>query len=205
MLQEMSIDSSSVQVSPSELVFNCSDGELLPSNTFGCQPIWWEMLQQTGEMSHQWSAFILPFATDSGVARVARVLLRSSADPEGRRAQAMDAFLLEHEGHERGVRATLGKSSFILCCGCTPTASAIINHQIGARSFATQFLHEFLWNSTRRTRARRGLPISGPSGHEFFQRGSSRCSTPVAGQLIGGGHHPPSRHGHGWLRSCAIR
>ena len=117
-----------VQVSPSELVFNCTDGELLPANAFECQPIWLEMLQQTAEMSHQWSAFILPIVTDGRVARVSQVLLRSNADPEGRKSKAMDALLLEHTGHESQGRAIRGHTSEGSLASCVRRVHSSISH-----------------------------------------------------------------------------
>ena len=84
------------EVSPSDFVLNCSNGELLPTNSFECQPIWLEMLQQTAELSHQWAVFTMPLSATSSTV----VLLRSSSEPISRRSKAMEAFLLSWEGEE---------------------------------------------------------------------------------------------------------
>ncbi|CAJ1418264.1 unnamed protein product [Effrenium voratum] len=73
-------------VSPPELVLNCSNGQLVPTDTFECQPIWLQMLELAAEAAHTWSSFALGDQ---------QVLLRAFADTELRLTRGCELFLLE--------------------------------------------------------------------------------------------------------------
>eukprot|EP00439_Symbiodinium_sp_Y106_P016193 s4810_g2.t1 len=84
-------------VSPPLLQLNCSDGELLPTNSFGCQPLWLALADFPGAGPHTWSSFS---------AALGSYLLRSTADQESRTASRLELYRLARHGQDQELLQT---------------------------------------------------------------------------------------------------
>ncbi|CAE7363477.1 ACT1 [Symbiodinium sp. CCMP2592] len=84
-------------VSPPLLQLNCSDGELLPTDSFDCQPLWLALADFPGAGPHTWSSF--------SAAR-GSYLLRSTADQESRTASRLELYRLARHGQDQELLDT---------------------------------------------------------------------------------------------------